>query len=300
MTLRAMLTAADHVWSVGTPSAVMGFSASGAVMGCDRAPVARNGAVSLRLEGAPRLLAFETISADPFGWNHGLALCVTARAPAGSGWIAGCGGDPRAIRPEDRDRPVWNMGCGDGIARVLFRPDEAAAMAGLAGRSWDEARPEIERLPGTWAVDTAIARIEQRHEGGPAPVLRLGTAPPATTPLPDGWLAAAHVFPPHPARLRPGQPAAFDPDRHAAFQTLLARHGRADLWALKQAVQALLAKGRFAEIDTRGELGRHGRMVIRVALRQALARDGVPPPDPWISRHDPALWRALHGAGDAN
>lgn len=293
MTLRAMLAAPDHVWSVGTPAGVMGFLPSGRVEGAP--PVACSGVAALRLTGAPLCLAYETISADPFGWNHGLALCVTGRGAKGTGRIGPCGPDGGAIRPEDRDRPAWDLGWGDGVVRVLFRPEGAQAMEPFRGLTWDEARAGLEAMPGTWAVETAIARIERRHPGGAVPVLRLGAAPPATTPLPEGWLAAAHVFPPHPARAHPGAPAAFDPGRHTAFQALLARHGRPDHWRLKRRVEALLAAGRFEEI----EADRQGRAVIRVALRQALARDGAPPPERWLRRHDPALLRALR-RGNAN
>lgn len=249
--------------------------------------VARSGPASLRLDATPLLLAFETLSSDPFGWNHGLALCVTARGPTGAGRISPCGPDRAAIRAADRNRPAYDMGCGDGIARVLFRPEAVATMESFCGQAWDEAA--MPAVSGTWVVETPLARIEQAHSGGPVPVHRLGNTPPATTPLPDGWLAAAHVFPPHPARAPTGGPAAFDAGRHGAFQALLARHGRPDLWRLKQHVEALLAAGRFEEIAA----DRHGVATIRVTLRQALARTGVPPPDPWLSRYDRALLRAL-------
>ena len=39
-----------------------------------------------------------------------------------------------------------------------------------------------------------------------------------------------------------------------------------------------------------------GMAVIRVALRQAMAQDGAPPPERWLRHYDPALLRALGGA----
>lgn len=286
-----MLAAPDHVWSVGSPVGVAAFLPSGTVEGTP--PVARNGPASLRLDGAPRLLAFETISADPFGWNHGVALCVTGRQPEGGGRIAPGGPDRGAIVPADRDRLAWDLGVGDGVTRVLVRPDDPTAMARREGLTWDEAS-DVAALPAVWIVETAIARIEQRHVAGTLPVHRLGTTPPATTPMPSGWSAAAHVFPPHPARARLGLPAEFDPGRHAAFQALLAKHGRPDLWRLKQRVQALLARGRFEAMP----VDRHGMAVIRVALRQAMAQDGAPPPERWLRHYDPALLRALGGCSE--
>lgn len=244
-----MLAAPDHVWSVGSPVGVAAFLPSGTVEGTP--PVARNGPASLRLDGAPRLLAFETISADPFGWNHGVALCVTGRQPEGGGRIAPGGPDRGAIVPADRDRLAWDLGVGDGVTRVLVRPDDPTAMARREGLTWDEAS-DVAALPAVWIVETAIARIEQRHVAG-----------------------------------RPRRAG-----RHAAFQALLAKHGRPDLWRLKQRVQALLARGRFEAMP----VDRHGMAVIRVALRQAMAQDGAPPPERWLRHYDPALLRALGGA----
>lgn len=258
MTLRALLALPDHVWSVGTPAAVMGFLPSGTVRG----NVACSGPAMLRLEPDARPLAFETISSDPFGWNHGIALLIPApprHEPTGA--ITDTT-DDRAILKADRGRPVRDMGMGDGLVRVLLRPEADGTE--------------------TWIIDTPAARIEHRQPPGPAPCHVLGGPDPGTTPLPAGWAAGAHVFPPHPMR------NGFDPARHAAFQALLARHGRADLWALKQRVLRLLAEDRFEALSA----DRAGRMVIRVTLRQWLCQTGRLPPEPWLRRHDGALLRA--------
>lgn len=290
--LRAMLGAADHLWSVGTGAGVMAFVPDGTVAEAEGSLIAGGGQARLRLNAGARLLAFETISSDPRGWNHGIAVCAADDAPpmppASQPWEP----DAMAIRPQDRGRIAFDLG-GDSIARLRFRPDDdaVAAARSLIASGGAGVWAPLAELPGIWVVQTRIAQAEQWKAGGNPPVHRPGGGPSRATPLPAGWLAAAHVFPPHPARIRPGQPAAFDPVRHAAFQGRLAQFGRRDLWDLKQRVLDSLAAGRFETIET----DRHAATIIRVTLRQQLAA-GMCPSDQWLARYDPALFRALDGA----
>nr|WP_313534247.1 hypothetical protein [Haematobacter sp.] len=69
------------IWSMGGPGAVLGLA--GADLG-------RRGALHLRLPPDLRPLAFEVLSSDPEGWNHGISLCLpetvshaVERAPEG-------------------------------------------------------------------------------------------------------------------------------------------------------------------------------------------------------------------------
>lgn len=281
--LRAMLGAEGHLWSLGTLSAFMALERPG--------PGSR-----IRLRPGARLLAFETLGSDPRGWNHGIALCL----PPGTGHPLRqvtriMDDDP--IDPADRGRPVLDLGLGQGPVRALFRPDSGAAFA-AEGMGWTEAAPILGPMQGWWIVDTPVLRAERRGEGGVAlhsvpQGLATGRTHAETTPVPPGLIPVAHVFPPHPARHRPGEPMAFDPARHARFQAILARHGRPDLWALKRDVVGQLAAGRFVPPVT----DRHGATVVRVALRQHLHLQGPPPRD-WLEAFDRPLLRALDGEAE--
>ncbi|HEY0212264.1 MAG TPA: hypothetical protein VGC40_01560 [Paenirhodobacter sp.] len=268
MDITHLLTAPGSVWSVGTPAAVMGFTPPSPT-------------THLRVAPDARLLAFEAISSAPRGWTQGIALCLPAVRRVRHAPIRRMDADPGAIHPQDRTSPVFDMGRGDGVVRVLFRPDPVSQHATLAlrGQDWT-AIPPI--LSGTWIADTPLARIEHWQPTGPAPIFILGGRAPRTTPLPAGHVACAHVFPPHP--LRAGI------DHHAPFQRWLAEFGQPRLWALKQQVLAALQAGRFQDIAT----DRHGMATIRVALRQHLFLTGAPPPLEWLRRYDRPLWRSCH------
>ncbi|VDC26391.1 DUF6925 family protein [Pseudogemmobacter humi] len=290
--LRAMFGAEGHLWSVGTLSAFMtpdgtgtpGYGPSGLILGGARSRT--------RLRPGARLLAFETLSSDPRGWNHGIALSLPGAAGAASGRVRRAR-DYDPIDPADAGRPVLDLGLGQGPVRALFRPATGEALA-TEGLTWEEAAPVLAALPGEWVIDTPVLRLERA--GAPphcVPQARAtGRSHAETTPLPPGLIPVAHVFPPHPARQQPGEPVGFDSTCHARFQAILARHGRPDLWALKAEVVAQLAAGRFEPPAT----DRHAATVVRVALRQHAHLHG-PPPRAWTERFDRPLARALEGGG---
>lgn len=275
--LQMMLGATDHKWSVGTLSAFMALGE-----GTDSRHRLRPGA---------RLLAFETLSSDPRGWNHGIALCLPECAVNLSGRVMRLIDDD-PVDAADCGRPVLDLGLGQGPVRALFRPDSDAAFA-TEGMGWDDAAPILGPLPGWWIVDTPVLRAERRGNAGVAlhsvpQALASGRTHAETTPVPPGLIPVAHVFPPHPARHNPGQPMTFDPIRHARFQAILARHGHPDLWALKRDVIRQLVAGRFDPPAT----DRHGATAVRVALRQHVHLHGCPPCD-WLAAFDRPLLRAL-------
>lgn len=287
--------AEGHVWSAGTMAAFAGLDLTGTPARSPLGLILRGKEVQARLRPGGRLLAFETLSSDPTGWNHGLAICL----PLGEGAplrMLRRVSDSDAIERVDRGRLALDLGLAQGPSRALFRPDDPAGFA-TEGREWPEAAPALEPLSGVWIIDTPVLRIERRLPRGigihtVAQALASGATHAVTTPVPAGLVPVAHVFPPHPGRLAPGAPAPFDTARHQQFQSLLERFGRPDLWALKQQVSAQLAEGRFDP----PEVDRHGAAVVRVALRQHARLHGAPP-QAWLARFDRPLLRALAGEG---
>lgn len=296
-----MFGASGHVWSLGTLTAFAALPETGQITEGDGLILSSEGCLArLRPDLPPeaRLLAFETLSSDPRGWNHGIALCLPVTGAAPSGVV-------RTVRDDDpildahRGRPVLDLGLGQGASRALFRPPQgqAAEASAVEGMVWAKAAPLLAQRPGTWIIDTPVLRVERSTAEGiglhsvPQAVMT-GRSHAETTPVPEGLIPVAHVFPPHPARHAPGAPMAFDPARHVWFQAILEGHGRPDLWALKAEVLAQLATGRCDPPQT----DRHGAAVLRIALRQHLHLHGTPP-HAWLERFDRPLLRALEEGG---
>lgn len=298
--LRAMFGAPGHVWSAGILAAFAGMEMAGpAIERGGRLILSRDGTAARlapRLPPGVRLLAFETLSSDARGWNHGVALCLPDEGGALPAGRLSAVEDDDPLDPAESGRAMLDLGIARGHVRALFAPDDLATMA-FAGRLWQESAPALARLPGRWIIDTPFLRIEREGRGtiglhSVPSAIGAGPTHAATTPVPAGMVPVAHVFPPHPARLRPGVAAAFDPEAHVRFQAILARHGRSDLWALKCSVLAALREGGSPP----PRIDRHGQAVVRVALRQHCHLAG-PPPRGWLERFDRPLLRALEAEG---
>ena len=88
---------------------------------------------------------------------------------------------------------------------------------------------------------------------------------PATEPVPQGLIPCAHLYPPHPARDGLGEARPFDATHHQAFQRMMAACGDPTALATKRRViDAVLA----GELPTALASDRHGRISVRIALRQ--------------------------------
>ncbi|MBJ2151513.1 hypothetical protein [Paracoccus sp. IB05] len=303
--LERLFGAEGHLWSIGTLAGFMGFDLTGIPQKIGGALVLEGETGRARLAPGAKLLAFETLSSEPRGWNHGIALCQAGGPPPRPRdrrltVVA----DDAALVTADQGAPALDLGLGHAGLRCLFRPaatTRAQALL-LAGQHWNDCREALAALPGDWIAETPFLRAERVADGA-CPIHAIpsagsrGLTHAATTPVPEGWLPFAHIFPPHPARVRPGQLRPFDPDLHAAFQTILARHGRPDLTALKAATRARLQNHLPPEAtDAPGQRpDRHAQAVIRVTLRQWLAETGLAPPEAWLSRYDRPLLAAVRG-----
>lgn len=215
-------------------------------------------------------------------WSHAVALCRPAAACTGvaPGGVSACGPDREAVRPQDREAPLFDLGLGLRQARVLLRAADPAAAAILRAACGRAPLADEGLLAALLALpcDRVVLAGPHRAEAAPddprlhvlAKLLRLRRTHAATAPIPPGLVPVAHLHPPHP--LAGGAP--FDRARHDAVQALLAEWGDPALTALKARVAAGEAVGVPAT--------RAGRAVLRVARAQAawLAEGGAGRPTP--------------------
>ena len=141
------------------------------------------------------------------------------------------GPDREALREEDREAMLFDLGLGALQADFCVRIDDARLPCNCAGTP---AAPIFE--PGNPAMGiilhanphrvfiSRLGRIEVYQPipppSGKSPegphthvlpkLLNSGRTHPATEPVPDGWIPCAHIYPPHPARDGLGEPKPFD------------------------------------------------------------------------------------------
>src|SRR5688572_17689951 len=102
--------------------------------------VTARGAIGLSLHPQARAIAYESLSARPDSWLHGIALCLprdACRLHART-TITEVGPDAGALRAEDRDAILFDLGlnaeCFDFLVRTAD-PDQIAVLRGAAGRA---------------------------------------------------------------------------------------------------------------------------------------------------------------------
>ena len=306
-TIREQLRKHGTGWSIGSFGAIAEFhhhpdepvpaSADGQSLAC----VTSRGGVRFDRVADIVPVAYETLSAKPHRWTHGVALCLPATDAAMNKrcGITELGPDRDALRPQDRDAILFDLGvcaANDSQRYIDFcvRTDEPILIDALragSGRSFlDPDNPAMapihERNPHRIAL-SAVGRVEVYQpiadpaaQGVPPigphthvlpKLMASGRFYSANLPIEDGLVPCAMMYPGNPTMSALGEDCEFDPDLHDSFQQLFWHCGAAEQCDIKRRALRALAAGetpdRFAVPDSRV-----ARPAVRVLCRQ-LNRD---------------------------
>jgi hypothetical protein len=303
----------DTQWSLGTFGAIAEFARDREepvrLIRSDDAvsAITARGGIALRHHARSRPFASEGITKA--GWNQRIALCLAENECAMNRRTAltELDADGEALRPEDRESVLFDLGLGALQADFCVRIDDRDTIAQLrqrAGRSLFEAdnpamglilaanphRVFISRL-GRIEVYQPIPPLSGKSPEGPhthilPKLLKSNRTHPATEPIPDGWIPCAHLYPPHPARDGTGAPRPFDAARHDSFQRAIEAFGDRENLAIKRRIMDAVAAG---EPPSALAQDRYGRTSIRIALRQMKAAGLAPAVLPaWLASFDQA------------
>jgi hypothetical protein len=281
-------------WAIGTFGAIAEFhrDADEQVSLSELTAVTSRGGISIRLPESVRVVVWERPTAGD-AWTQGVALCLSESAGAMGARTAvtELGTDEHALREEDKDGVLFDLGIGAPHCDVCVRVDDGVMLRALRAA---EGRPiadtgliaELAAMSPTRVFISRLGRLEVRtpipHPGGTTPdgphthvlpeLLRHKRTHAATVPLPEGMVPSAEMFPPSAIHDAHGRRVPFDAARHEMLQALLAAYGdpgcvRAKAWTM--------AAVRAAE-PPRDEASftRAQRLSRRVALRQLLQTDG--------------------------
>ena len=300
-------------WSIGTFGAIAEFTRdAGEAATLTRTDdaisvITPRGGLRIEAKDALRPIASESLTAQ--SWNQRLALCLPEEACAMNkrSVLSEIGPDRDAMRSEDQSTVLFDLGLDTLQVDVCIRSSDQDFLETL--------RPFVGKpvfAAGNGAMGTILAanphrvfisrvgRIEvfqpipppdgESPEGPHTHVLpkllRSKRTHAATEPLPDGWIPCAHFYPPHPMRDALGHGRPFQSERHAAFQTLLARYGDPQLVDTKRRIVESVAAG-YGPSDAVPAADRFARAAVRVALRQLQAVEpGSPALTAWLSAHD--------------
>ncbi len=217
---------------------------------------------AIRLDVLPdvRPVAYETITSCIETWGQGVVLCLPQETAAMSGRtvVTELGPDRDAVRPQDRDAILFDVGLGGTQADICVRSDDPETIALLRAACGQPMMQNValaHRLPalsphrvfcsrmGRVEVYQPIPAPDGKSPEGPHThvlprLLAHGRLNAATVPVPDGWLAGMSLFPAHPLMRSDGERTSFDAARYRAFQALMDRFGDPALVAGKQAAFA--------------------------------------------------------------
>jgi hypothetical protein len=218
---------------------------------------------AIRIDPLPQIrpIAYETISTCIESWGQGVALCLPYDFARMSGRVVvtEVGPDLEAVRPQDREALLFDLGLGGSQADVCVRsadPETIALLRSACGKPMFSPDHELLR----WLPELSphrvfccrTGRIEVYQPipapGGKTPdgphthvlpkLLAMGRDQSATVPIPEGWLAGMTLYPAHPLFESCGSPTSFDDVRYEAFQSLMKRYGDPSLMAGKLAALA--------------------------------------------------------------
>jgi hypothetical protein len=289
----------DTAWSVGSFGAIAEFTrdADEPVIfhrnGRALSAVTARGGVRVSAQPALRPIASESPTAQ--AWNHRVALCLPRELCAMSNRraLTEIGPDAEALRAEERDGVLFDLGLGLLQVDALIRTSDPAVAAALrrhVGKSLfatdSDAVGVILRANPHRVFVSRVGRVEVFQPipppDGTSPdgphthvlpkLLAHGRTHAATEPLPDDVVPCAHCYPPNAVRDGRGRPRRFDAQSHFAFQALLERYGDPERLALKKRVMHCVSAGHepFA-LSADGD--RFSRATVRVTLRQLQASD---------------------------
>ena len=291
------LTDPQSSWAIGTFGAIAEFhrDADEPVALSAHGAVTARGGIRLHFEPAVRPIAWERPSSGD-GWMHGIALCLPATAGAMNGrtTVTELGPDIGALKEEDREAILFDLGIGAPHCDICVRTSDVAilrALRAVAGRpvlatvllceipAMSPARVFMSRL-GRVEVRTTIPRPDGRTPDGPhthvlPDLFKHRRTHSANLPLPVGLVPGAEIFPASAIHDEHGRRVSFDTGKHETFQSLLAIHGDP---ACSKAKSDTFAAVRAAEPPRDvSSYSRAQRLARRVALRQLMQTDGLSP-----------------------
>lgn len=300
--LRDGMSDPDAGWNMGSFGAIAEFHhVSG-----DPEPGAAADLIQFSDRGAIRIdtlehvrpVAYETLSPKSHRWTQAVSLCLPEHEAQMNRRkvLTELGVDHSAIRPQDRDAVLFDMGLDQPQVDFCVRTADPALLDVLRaseGQSlFDHGNPAMGAILSAHPHRVALTRLGRVEvyqmiggpdTGGVSPegphthvlpkLLRANRTHSANTPIPDGWVPCCGFHPKSPVMGRLGEDKTFDAEAFDAFQTLLTAWGPEDYADQKRRVWTALQEGRGPEIWVEPST-RVGRAGLRNAIRQWRRRRG--------------------------
>ena len=255
------LHSSESSWSNGISGAIAEFmhdageSVSFGESGNSLHAVTDRGAIALRLPEELACFAYEEVAHCSRSWTQAIAFALPREHAllSANHVITALGADLEAVRPEGRDKQLFDLGLGSDLIRFCVRSGDMSLvneLNSLCGQALSNnghtvlgmlqsAAPErvvIAKL-GRIEVCTSIPQKGGNTEAGPHTHLLPQLLGKDKTVIPPGYAAVMHVYPPHPLHDKYGADKPFDRAQYGAFQDVLEQVGIEDYLKAKNAAK---------------------------------------------------------------
>jgi hypothetical protein len=302
-------------WSIGT------FGAIGEFVRDPEEPVQRsfgpNGLEVISPRGAMRIdpcqglqaLAYDTLSADGETWGVAVAFCLPAKDDTTRGVVHRLGADREALRAQEQNGILFDLGIGMGHVRMCVRAVDLAliqALDAIEGRPLLSMEGQIagELIRETSPVRVMLSPIGRIEVYAPIPppngkspngphthllpkLIASGRTHSANAPIPGGLQPVLMLHPQSPWRDAMGNRTPFDADLNQEFERCLSAYGLAEdqrvRSAVESAVRAQISPDHFESPATR-----RGRIQLRITLRRLSQQSQNAAVSEWRAHYDPA------------
>lgn len=289
-------------WSIGSFGAIAEFhldpdeavtrdlSPSGGVILTER------GGISIELRGGCQPAPYEILRRGNHRWLHGVNFCLPENLAVRTGrqGLTELGADQTAIRLEDRNDILFDMGLGIAHADVCIRTADQEFLAVLRShvgdsiliadspvmaaiklksphRVFQSNAGRVEVYQGIGSLEKGIPTPQGPHTHVLPRLLQHRRTHAANISIPAGHYPSLTMFPANPTSDELGNLRPFDAVDHDEFQELVDMFADPDIVRLKERVIDAVREGVGPWI---GALDRQERIAIRVTLRQLYWTDG--------------------------
>lgn len=291
-TLSALALDPTNGWSIGSFGAIGEFvRAADEPATIERTDtlieiVTARGGMRIASTGDVGAIAWDSLSADGESWGHALAVCVPVPDIYGRVIVA-LGLDSEALREEDRNDRLFDLGVGVGAVHMCLRTADPALIAALdasAGASLltvPSLMAEVIRAQPHRVLLSPIGRIEIYQPIPPADgksplgphthllpkLLASGKAHSSNVPIPEGWQSMLTLHPRSPWWTMLGERHPFKPELDEGFQPFLTRYGLPEDHEIEDRVRGWI-EARVLPTDAVWPETRRGRTKARIVLRR--------------------------------
>ncbi len=303
-----------HGWSIGSFGAVGEFARDPdeplvrEAFGHVRSFHTPRAALRIRLDVPTRIVAYDTLAGDGVSWGHALAFCMPCNNRlAYPGTILSMGTDLGAVRTEDRDAWLFDLGVSVGHVRFCLRTRDrilhemllGAQNQKLFGPDGAALMTEILRVQPHRVLQSPLGRIEI-YSGIPRPdgespegphthllpdLTRTGRTHDANAPIPSGFQPVLMFNPRSPWRDAMGRRMPFDADLDRDFLHLLDCYGLPEEARIRSSIESAIESG-MRPLDFSWPRTRRGRAVARLTLRRIVQRRPSELALAWHMLHD--------------